>query len=215
MMRYAVTALMLAATALYASFHHPANLAAGRGVLAHIPVVFGEWNGTELSFEDAVIDDLQPDDLLVRRYDRGADKVWLCVVYHQNRRFGAHDPRLCYQSQGYLLEPGARVRVDDGQVGGLEVNRFIADRHGDRRIVYYWWATAGLSTTDADAFRGRMALRGALDNRSWGAFVRVEALVRNADDRAADREAGEFAARVAQALPRVFAATHVSAGVQR
>ena len=215
MSRWLVTVVLLAATGLYVLRHPPENLALGRGVLAACPEAFGDWNGTDLSFQDAVVEELKADDLLIRRYRRGGATVWLCMVYHQNRRFGAHDPRLCYQSQGYILDPAKRVRVDDGRVGGLEVNRFIADRHGDRRVVYYWWTTAGLSTTEADAFRGRMALRGVLDNRSWGAFVRVEALVRHGDDAAADREAGDFTARVAQALPRVFAAPQSRASVGR
>jgi EpsI family protein len=215
MSRWLATVALLVATGLYVHLHPPVNLALGRGVLAACPTSFGDWNGTDLSFADAVVEELKADDLLIRRYRRGPAVVWLCMVYHQNRRFGAHDPQLCYQSQGYLVDPGARVRVEDGRPGGLEVNRFVVERQGERRVVYYWWTTAGLSTTDADAFRGRMALRGALDNRSWGAFVRVEAQVRGHDDDTADREASEFAARVTQALPGVFAAAEGSGGVRR
>src|SRR6185369_1442642 len=51
--------------------------------------------------------------------------------------------------------------------------------------------TEGLSTADVGAFRGRMAMAGALENRAWGAFVRVEALVRT-DDVAADSLAYAF-----------------------
>ena len=215
MSRWLPAVALLAATALYVHLHPPVNLAVGRGVLAACPAAFGDWNGSELSFENAVIEELKADELLIRRYRRGPATVWLCMVYHQNRSFGAHDPRLCYQSQGYVVRPNARVRIDDGNPRGLEVNRFVAERRTDRRVVYYWWTTAGLSTTDADAFRGRMALRGALDNRSWGAFVRVEALARGGDDATADREAGDFAARVARALPSVFAAAEGDRMVRR
>ena len=204
MSRWLVAVVLLAGTGFYVHLHPPTNLALGRGILAACPTAFGDWNGTELSFENAVVEELKADDILIRRYRRGTATVWLCMVYHQNRRFGAHDPRLCYQSQGYLLHPQPPARVDDGHPGGLEVNRFIVDRRGDRRMVYYWWTTAGLSTTDADKFRGRMALRGALDNRSWGAFVRVEAQVQGGDDSTADRDAGAFASAVARALPGVF-----------
>jgi EpsI family protein len=204
MTRFAATLALLAATAWYVVAHPPLNLAVGRGSLAACPVVFGDWNGTELSFDDAVIDELKPDDLLVRRYQRGADVVWLCIVYHQHRRYGAHDPRVCYDAQGFLLDPERRLHVSDGSPEGLEVNRFVADRAHDRRVVYYWWTTEGLSTPDAGAFRQRMALSGALENRSWGAFVRVEALVQSTDA-AADSAAADFAGRVARELPRVFA----------
>jgi EpsI family protein len=203
-------AAMLAATALAVQAHRPRDLAAGGGVLAACPAVLGEWNGTDLSFEDAVVEALAADDLLIRRYRRGEDLVWLCVVYHRGRRYGAHDPRVCYQSQGWLLDRERRVRVATPGGGSLEVNRFVVARRDDRRVVYYWWATEGLATPDAGAFRARMALRGALrgalERTTWGAFVRVEAQVRGGDDAAADRAAAGFAGHAAAMLPGVLAA---------
>jgi EpsI family protein len=205
MIRYLAVAAMLVATALYGALHPPVNLAVGRGVLVACPVTFGPWSGAELSFDDAVVEELKADDILIRRYARGDDVVWLCIVYHQNRRYGAHDPHLCYESQGYIVERETRARIPTGPNGGIEVNQFVADRSHDRRLVSYWWTTEGLTTADADAFRRRLALAGALDNRSWGAFVRVEALVRRHDDAAARRVLDDFAARVAVELPGVLA----------
>src|SRR5207244_7198315 len=131
---------------------------------------------------------------------------------HQNNRYGAHDPRVCYESQGYIVDPGRRLTLDDGSAAGLTINRFIADRPHDRRIVYYWWATQGLSTADDDAFRRNMALSGALGNRSWGAFVRVETPVQDRNEAAADRVAVDFATRVARALPGLSARPPAAAG---
>jgi EpsI family protein len=204
MIRFALAALLLLATAAYVWMHPPENVALGRAVLARCPVTFGPWNGTDLSFEDAVVEDLDADDLLVRRYERSGDVAWLCVVYHQRKRYGAHDPRLCYESQGYLVERESRERVEDGTPGGLLVNRFVADRPRDRRLVYYWYRAGGLTTADVEAMRRQMAVAGALDEPSWGAFVRVETPVRGKDDGAADRRLGDFAARVAAGLPAVF-----------
>jgi EpsI family protein len=205
MLRYLTVALLMVATSAYVLLHPPENLAVGRGVLQACPVEFGPWNGAELSFDDAVEEELDADDILIRRYERGGDRVWLCVVYHQNRRYGAHDPRLCYESQGYIVEREGRVRIDDGTTNGLEVNRFVADRPHDRRWVYYWWTTAGLTTPDVDLFRQRLALAGALNNRSWGGFVRVEALVRDGDEARTRASLDDFAARVAARLPKVLA----------
>jgi len=206
MRRFLAAVLLMGLTAAYVGLHPPANLALGRGVLRAVPAAFGPWNGTELSFEDAVVEELKADDLLIRRYQRGSQKVWLCVVYHQNRRYGAHDPLLCYESQGYLIEHRDLAHVADGSPGGLEVNTFLADRKGQRRVVWYWWTTSGLSTPDAGAFRRRMAVIGALDNRSWGAFVRIESVVADGDLDAATERVREFSTRVARDLPPVFAA---------
>ena len=205
MKRYGIALLFLALTAGYVIAHPPENLALGGSVLAGIPRTLGAWNGAELSFEDAVVDELQADDLLVRRYERGDDLVWLCVVYHQNRRYGAHDPHLCYESQGYTIERERQGPIAAGAHGDIDANWFVAVRPRHPRLVAYWWTTQGLDTRDADEFRRRMALTGALENRSWGAFVRVETPIRNDDEAAAVQRLHEFAGEVARALPVVFA----------
>jgi EpsI family protein len=205
-MKLLAVLLLLAATATYVLLHPPLDLAAGHGALAACPAVFGGWNGTDFSFADAVLEELKADDVLVRRYVRGDEVAWLTIVYHQNRRYGSHDPRLCYESQGYAVQPLGRRYVADGSPGGLQVNVFRADRPRERRLVYYWWTTGGLVTADVGALRQRMALAGALDNRSWGAFVRVEARLGNGGQGVATSALDDFCARVARALPGVFAA---------
>jgi EpsI family protein len=203
---FLAAAVMLAATAAAVLLTPPVDLAAGRGILARVPHEFGPWRGTDSSFERAVVEELQADDLLIRRYLDGERSVWLCLVYHQNRRYGSHDPLLCYTSQGYDVSGHGRAVVDDGTPEGLTVNTVVA-RHGpdEERIVWYWWTTRGLSTADPDAFRSRMAVLGALENRSWGTFVRVEAVVKADGPAGATARAREFSAYVARQLPVLFA----------
>ena len=211
-MKLLAVLLLLAATAAYVLLHPHLDLAAGHGVLAACPAVFGGWNGTDLSFEDAVLEELKADDVLVRRYVLGEEVTWLTIVYHQNRRYGSHDPRLCYESQGYMVEPLGRRFVADVSPAGLQVNVFRAVRPRERRLVYYWWTTRGLTTADVAALRQQMALAGALDNRSWGAFVRVETRLGNGGEAAATAALDDFCARVARALPGVFAVAERKGG---
>ncbi|MFN8589308.1 MAG: EpsI family protein [Candidatus Eisenbacteria bacterium] len=211
MKRFVTAFVLMAATAAVVLLNPPVNLALGRGMLKHVPTAFGPWSGTELSFEDAVVEELRADDLLIRRYENGTQPVWLCIVYHQNRRYGAHDPLLCYESQGFVIEREGRARVADGTPGGLEVNTFVTERQKSRRVVWYWWTTNGLSTSDVGAFRRRMAFSGALDNRSWGAFVRVESVAKDGDLEGARARVADFAARVARELPGVFERAAASA----
>ena len=178
MKTFATVVLLLAATAASVLLTPPLDLAAGQGILRSVPRTFGAWEGTDSEFERAVVEELRADDILIRRYVDGEKSVWLCLVYHQNRRYGSHDPQLCYTSQGYAIAHVGSEHVDDGSADGLEVNTFLAERGRDTRIVWYWWTTRGLSTADAGAFRSRMALQGALDNRSWGTVVRVESVIR-------------------------------------
>jgi EpsI family protein len=204
--RTLATFVLLAGTAAYVLLHPPVDLAASHGALASCPERFGTWNGSDLTFADAVLDELKADDILVRRYERGQEVTWLTIVYHQNRRYGAHDPQVCYESQGYTVAPLGLRHVADGTAAGLQASVFRASRPHERRLVYYWWATEGLTTTDATSMRRRMALAGALDNRSWGAFVRVEMRVGSGGEAAAFRGLDDFSTRVARELPGVFAA---------
>ncbi len=212
MTRYVAVLALLAATAAYGRLHPPVNLALGQGVLGRVPEHLGTWNGTDLSFEDAVIEELRADDILIRRYERGEDVAWLCIVYHQNRRYGAHDPRLCYESQGYLIEREREARILGGRSGGVPARWFVASRSRGSRLVAYWWSTAGLETTDPWAFRRQMAVRGALDNRSWGAFVRIETPIVDGDEVGAARRLAEFGTRVSESLPAVFADSSAAGG---
>lgn len=205
MKTFVAAVLMLAVTAASVLLTPPIDLAAGHGVLRGVPHEFGPWKGTDSQFEQAVIDELRADDLLIRRYVDGERSVWLCLVYHQNRRYGAHDPLLCYTSQGFTVVHPGRQRVDDGTPDGLVVNTCIAERRDDSRVVWYWWTTDGLSTGDVGAFRSRMAMLGALDNRSWGTFVRVESVLREDGVEGATKRAREFSGLVARELPAVFA----------
>lgn len=205
MKTFAAAVLMLGLTAAAVLLTPPVDLAAGHGILRTVPHRFGDWVGTDSHFEDAVVEELRADDLLIRRYASADSSVWLCVVYHQNRRYGAHDPQLCYTSQGYDIDEPGRARVDDGSPGGLPVNTFLAESDHEDRLVWYWWTTRGLSTADAGAFRSRMAMLGVLDNRSWGAFVRVESVLRDDGLEGATARVRSFASRVARELPGLFA----------
>jgi EpsI family protein len=202
---FLAAALMLAATSVSVLMTPPVDLAAGQGVLRGVPTEFGPWRGTDSSFEQAVVEELRADDLLIRRYVDGSRSVWLCLVYHQNRRYGSHDPLLCYTSQGYAITHAGRARVDDGTPSGLVVNTCVARHREDARVVWYWWTTEGLSTGDVGAFRSRLAMLGALENRSWGTFVRVESVLREDGLEGATARAREFSGIVARELPQVFA----------
>jgi EpsI family protein len=205
MRRFLIAVVLLGVTAAYVRMHPPERLDTGRSVLRAVPANFGPWVRRESGLDEGIQEQLQADDVLLRRYENAGQSVWLCVVYHQNRRYGSHDPQLCYESQGFAVVDEGRARVDDGSAGGIPAHTFTVERRKEPRVVWYWWTTEGLSTGDVAAFRGRLALLGALENRSWGAFVRVEAEAPDGDVAAATARARDFAALAGRDLPGVFA----------
>lgn len=205
MRRFLLAVLLLGSTAAYERLHPPLALDNGRTVLRSVPAQFGPWARRESGLGEGVQEQLQADDVLLRRYEAADQSVWLCLVYHQNRRYGSHDPQLCYESQGFVVTGEGHARVDDGTPAGIPVSTFTVERHKEQRVVWCWWTTQGLSTGDVNAFRGRLALLGAIENRSWGSFVRVESEAPDGDLAAATARVRDFAARVAHVLPGVFA----------
>jgi EpsI family protein len=205
MRRFLLAVALMGLTAAYVRLHPPEDLAVGRGVLKSVPARFGPWVREESGLQDGVQEQLQADDVLLRRYEANGQSVWLCLVYHQNKRYGSHDPQVCYESQGFVVVGEGHATVDDGTPAGIPVNTFVVERKHEPRVVWYWWTTQGLSTGDVKSFRGRMAMMGAFENRSWGSFVRVEAEAPDGDLEAASARAREFAALVAHELPGLFA----------
>jgi EpsI family protein len=204
MLRFLAVLAMLGATAAYVVTRPSPDLAVGGHILGALPTRLGAWDGTELSFDDATMEYLDADDLIVRRYERGEEVVWLTIIYHRSKRYGAHDPILCYQSEGYAVLDHAPRDLDEGSSGSRAVNRFRAVRPRGERLVYYWWTTAGMTTADVGEFRRRLAFSGVLEGGSWGAFVRVETPVVGGGWPAAEARLAEFSVEVDRILPGVF-----------
>ncbi len=204
--KMALVSVLLALTAAYVYLNPPADMKVGEGRLSAFPMDVGGWAGTELSFDDVVVEELNADDMLTRRYSRGAEEVWFVVIFHQNERYGAHEPLVCYRSQGWtVLDEGTRTLSREG--GDFDANWVTIESKGQTRLALYWWYTAGdLATGDRDKFMARMATSGILSNVTYGAFVRVSTVVRNGDVNGAMDTVAGFAERALVYLPALFEA---------
>lgn len=183
-----LTCCLLAGTAAYVFLNPPERLELASGTLAALPTGFDGWESVDLSFEDVVYDELEADDTLVRRYDNAdGESVWFVIIFHQNERYGAHDPEICYESHAWsILDKGLMKLTREN--GGFDANWLLVERAGTTRLVLNWWYTAGdLATADRDRFMSRMATSGLKENVTFGAFIRASTDVWGDDvDGAAD-----------------------------
>jgi EpsI family protein len=192
---------LLVLLGVYALAFPPVKLVGTR--LDTCPMELGGMPGTELTLEQTVLDDLDPDDYLVRQYDRADGvPVWLVIVYFQNARLGAHDPQICYRSQGFRVEdlPSGSVATAGGP---LPYRSFVAMKGRRREVVRDLWFTAGGALADVKGWRDRMFFQGLRDNRSFGAFVRVSTLD-SGDMGTAERAITEVMRDLAPRLPGFF-----------
>ena len=204
MLRDARVLTSLALVALLAGYivaFPPVKLAGTR--LDTCPLQLAGMPGTTLTLEQAVLDDLDPDDYLIRQYER-PDRVpvWLVIVYFQNARLGAHDPQICYRSQGYQVQelPSGSTPT---AIGPVPYRSFVAEQGPRRELVRCLWYTAGGALADVKGWRDRMFFQGLRNNRSFGAFVRISTLEAG-DPAAAERAITDLTRDLAPHLPGFF-----------
>lgn len=203
--RVLVLIAVLLVAGLYARMNPPERLQLG-GSLADLPTEFGDWRSVDLRFEDVVYDELDADDTLARRYTNADGRsVWFVIVFHQNERYGAHDPLVCYRSQGWAVDESGTIRFGAG-AGAFDANWIRATAPGHDRAAVYWWYTAGdLATGDRDEFMSRMAASGIRSNVTFGAFLRVSTTIERGDVPAALDVLTSFAERAMPHVRSLFA----------
>lgn len=203
--RVAVVLVLLAATALYVRLNPPRRLALGSEALTAFPMELNSWRGVNLEFSDVVTEELDADDTLARRYvDEHGNSVWFVIIFHQNERYGAHEPVVCYTAQGWsVVDRGLTPLSRQG--GGFDANWLLIEARGQKRVAIYWWYTAGdLATGDRDQFMSRMAAAGVRSNVTFGAFVRVSVAVGNGGFEEALSAARGFAEEALPHIPELF-----------
>ena len=158
----------------------------------------------DLRTDQTIIDDLDSDDILIRRYRRpDGVPVWVVLIYFVNTRLGGHDPQLCYRSQGFRTEtlPVLDIGMEHGRIAA---EQFIAARPGRaERVATFWYAPGGRFVTDAGGYRNRLFLEGLRENRTYGVFARVSTLESGREGEAEDWNR-RFVAELTRYLPKLI-----------
>lgn len=178
----------------------------GHGPVSHLhdlPLDLLGLQGQDVPISQAILDDLESDDLLVRRYRRAdGQPIWLVAIYFLNARRGGHDPELCYMSQGFRIKDLPDLHVQHGD-RGFVAQQFLAERPGRTERVAIFWYTQGYGEMKGvDRYRRELFWQGLWHNVSYGVFVRVSTL--ESPDGQAEEWNRRFAAEVAAQLPHLI-----------
>jgi EpsI family protein len=115
--------------------------------LGAIPHRIGEWESRgDLEMEPHVLDILKPDAYVTRDYKApSGERIYLFAQFHGTNRWGAHQPEVCFTSQGWTIEYEKLTSTIQKELPGTEVtaNRFLAHRGNSTQIVLYWWFSSG------------------------------------------------------------------------
>lgn len=206
---FVVPAVLFAAVAAMVSLA-PAS-SPGRADLDLCPLTIGPLTGEDLPIKEFVLEELSPSAMLSRAYSgrHPMERVWLIVSYFENARYGAHDPKVCYRSQGWQTED-LPARTLTASTGSVTASVFRVFRREEERLVLYWWyIDEDTETEDHRSFMNAMALQGILRGSNHGSFIRVSTPAWPDRDAAEARLEG-FATGVLAALPQMLDGTEES-----
>jgi EpsI family protein len=177
--------------------------AGAKSDLAALPREMLGLSGTDVPTEQAILDDLDPDDLLIRRYTRpDGVPIWVVMIYFVNTRLGGHDPQLCYRSQGYRTKDLPDQQIESA-IGRITAESFVAIRGmRSERVATVWYTSGEEAISDVRRYRRQLFFQGLRENRLYGIFVRVSTLESERPGEAEGWNA-RFLAAIVENLPRL------------
>jgi EpsI family protein len=167
----------------------------------------GAWAGKDDPFDASVMQAVDTDDAIHRKYTAPDGSLWLYVGYYGTRKGGrtGHLPHHCYPAAGYqILDLGKeKISLADGR--SATVNRILTERNGRMTLALYW-IQSGDQEVMADGFAMNLSrLRRRLTKgRDDGAFIRITSNVTVSAEVTLEQErkfAAEVLGRIAEFWP--------------
>lgn len=139
------------------------------GTLARVPVSIGDWSGSDVELDPAVVVAAQVDDYVYRYYDRsGGGRVSFFVAGGARPRdLMPHRPEVCYPSAGWSLRKTRAGVANSGQIS-IPYRVLEFGRGGlapERAIVLNYYLIDGRAAADVSALRS-LSWSGATPVRS-------------------------------------------------
>lgn len=176
--RFAVTAVLLATTAVFLQARGHNEIFPNREPLASLPYQLGEWAGTDLAMQQDVLDILGPGDFLQRFYENTSVRqpyVDLFLAYFPSQRAGdtIHSPKHCLPGAGWLPTESSRISLSFPGRAPFEVNRYVIAKADDRQLVLYWYWAHDRALASEYWAKFYLVTDSIRLNRSDGSLVRV------------------------------------------
>ncbi len=141
----------------------------------------GNWKGADLKLDADVVEMLNPDQILFRRYQNpSGNSVDLYGVFYgsQGADRTMHSPLNCYSGSGWEIVGKDKVQLNgpDGADNGFEVRKLLLRKGLARRVLYYWYYAGGKVASNQYVNK-LLTLYGALAHgRTDGGLVTVSTI---------------------------------------
>src|SRR5262245_20753120 len=158
--------------------------------------------------EERVLREIEPSAYLMRSFSDGHTQALAYVAFYTGfDSSGAHDPQVCYPSQGYDIGEIHNLMVELGDGSRLWSKVFRARRGADEEIVLHWFQPLGPSPSPPH-FEPWVRMLQAFRGRNAYAFVRASVEIGAGGAAAAEQRALRMAAELAPWSRRVRARAH-------
>ena len=171
--RYIITVILLLVTAFITFGAYSTKSYSGTLYTQNIPMIIGDWHGSDLPVSARTYDILETEDIITREYrnSRG-DRVFLTVVFARSNRKVAHPPEVCFAGSGWsrIGRDIHIVTVGDEAIG---LNRLILQRGTERQIAMYLYKAGGRLTANYYAQQFNIILNGMFHRNVSSALIRI------------------------------------------
>ena len=210
--RFAIVAVLLAATALFLHARSRNEVLVPRAPLAGFPLQLGEWTGTDFQIQQDVRDVLGAGDFLLRVYRNSLVRqpyVDLFLAYFPSQRAGdtIHSPKHCLPGAGWVPVESGRVTLNLPGHSPFPANRYVIAKGTDRQLVLYWYLAHDRALASEYWAKFYLVADSIRLNRSDGSLIRVTTSLRpdETTDAAQARLisfAGQFTPLLSRYVPR-------------
>lgn len=171
--------------------------------LLDFPMKVGEWSGRNLPMNERVYEILGTDKVLLREYvNKHDEKVWLAVVYGEQKRQSFHPPEYCYLGSGNVeLLDKDKTLIELGEQGYMKVNKLLFQMGKYRHLVFYWFTAGDKMTENYYKQQVYFVMNQLKYRRSSGTLVRVSTSITNGDTKSATERSERFIREVLKELP--------------
>jgi EpsI family protein len=174
--RFALIALLLAATGAFLQARGRNEVFPPRQPLATFPHQLQTWSGSDVYIPQEIRDVLGAGDFLLRIYRNGmAPSVDLFVAYFPSQRAGdtIHSPKNCLPGAGWSPVESSRDTLNFPGQPPVPVNRYVIAKGNERQLVLYWYWAHDRAVASEYWAKFYLIADSIRMNRSDGSLVRV------------------------------------------
>ncbi|MFX0135041.1 MAG: exosortase C-terminal domain/associated protein EpsI [Candidatus Hodarchaeota archaeon] len=140
-----------------------------------LPIKFGEWNSSEISYNEKVFEALGADITFFRKYkNSNGNPVYLYIGYYEDMEKAdlSHAPIICYTGQGWTIlnERCQKIHMNPSEIS---INNMLIQKGTQKRVVFYWYQLSDKAVASHIKQKLLLTFNRLLRKEDASAFIRV------------------------------------------